>query len=849
MSANTIIKKGIPHIIAFFVFLIVNSVYFTAQIEGKVEQSHDIVGARANLQEIENYEAESGVRTMWTNTIFGGMPTYQIDGSQKQNMTKWVEKGSRLFIARPIGMFFAAMMVFYIMLVLLGVNPWLSMIGALAFGLSTNHYVLYNAGHVSKIKSIFYFGLITAGVVLAFKKKYLLGGIVFALGLAINLYANHVQMTYYFFLTLLFYGLFELINHIIKKDLVSFGKATLYLLVGAAIAIGSSASKLLPSYEYGQDTMRGDPILAVDANAPQTSSNVSGLDYPYATRWSNGYMDLVATFIPGVVGGGGADYWGPNTEGTAGPAYYGAIVFFLFLFGLLVVKGPVKWWLLAGVIFISLISMGKNHWLHGILYDLVPMFNKFRTPNSALTVVTFMVPILGFLGLNDMIKGKITKEYALLSLYISAGIVGSICLFFALAGGSFFDFSTAQDLAYAKQYPQQFNLEAIKKSRMEMMSGDSWRSFLLILAAAALIWFFLKNKLNQTILFAGLGILIVGDLWTINRNYLNNDDFVNPKTYKNATAPRPVDEVILKDQSNYRVFDITSGISGAVNLTNSTSMTSYYHNNLAGYHPAKLQRYQDILHQYILPEAQGLATRMQQATSLADIQNAMGSLSTFNMLNTKYLIYNNDTPISNPHINGNAWFVSAYNMVNTPNEEIDGIKGINPKETAIIHNDFAAQLSGLNVQKNGTIQLTDYKPNHITYSSNTNSDQLAIFSEVWYGPDKGWNAYVDGKEVDHLRANYVLRALRVPSGSHTIEFKFEPKSYSIGATLSMICSLLIIFGLLGFIGYYLKQEMDKPEPEKIVKQEKIKPVARTKKQERLKPTKSTKTKGKKKKKK
>ena len=835
MSANTIIKNGIPHIIAFFIFLLATAFYFTAQLNGKVEKSHDIVGARANLQEIEKYEAQSGERSMWTNTIFGGMPTYQIDGSQKSNMTKYMEKGSRLFIARPIGMFFAAMIGFYIMLVLLGVNPWLSIVGALAFGLSTNHYVLYSAGHISKIKAIFYFGLITAGVLMAFRKKYLIGGLVFATGLALNLFANHVQMTYYFFLTLLAYGLFELIQHIMNKDLASYGKAVLFLLAGGAIAVGSSASKLLPSYEYGQDTMRGDPILAVDASVPKTSSNTSGLDYGYATKWSNGYMDMVATFIPGVVGGGGIDYWGPNVDGTAGPQYFGAIVFFLFLFGALLLKGPVKWWLIFGVVFISLISMGKNHWLHGILFDLVPMFNKFRTPNSAMTVVTFLVPVLAFLGLNEMIKGKVTKKEALQSLYIAGGFMGVVCLFFALAGGSFFDFSAASDQVYAQRYPQQFNLAAIKKARMDMMSGDSWRSFLLIAAAVGAIWLFLKGKINKVVLIAALGVLIVGDLWTIDRKYLSTKDFVQPSAYKNEVSPRPVDEKILADKNpNFRVFDITGGLSGAVNSTPSTSTTSYYHKNLGGYHPAKLQRYQDLLDRHIFPEAQQLIGTMQQAKSMTEIQGAMSSLPAYNMMNTRYLIYNKDNPIANPHVNGNSWFVSTIKMVNTPNEEIDGISSIDPKETAIVHKEFADNLAGLNISKNGIIQLSSYKPNHLTYASNTNSDQLAVFSEVWYGPDKGWNAYIDGALVDHIRVNYVLRGLRVPSGKHTIEFKFEPRSYAIGSTLSLICSLLIILGLLAYIGYFLKQKMDEPEPEKIVKrvETKTKPTTSRKKKKK-----------------
>ncbi len=810
MSTNTIIQKGTPHFIACIIFLLISGLYFTAQIQGKVEKSFDIVSARANLQEIRNFEDKTGERTLWTNSLFGGMPTYQIDSAQPNNLIKFVEKTSRLYVSRPIGMFFAAMLIFYIMLILLGVNPWLSIVGALAFGFTTNNFILYGAGHVTKVKAIIYLGLIAAGVILAFRKKYLLGGLIFAVGLGLDLYANHIQMTYYFFMTLLIYGVIELVRHIMKNEMASFGKATMYLAIGGLLALGSSSSKLWTTYEYSKDTMRGDPILAVDESAPKTSSNTSGLEYGYATMWSNGWMDLVAGFIPGVVGGGGLTYWGKNVDGTAGPAYYGAVIFFLFVLGLLIVKGPVKWWLLGGVLLISLISMGKNFFLHGLLYDFFPLFNKFRTPNSALSVVAFLVPVLGILAVDEVLKENLKKEKLLQSLYISGGVMAVIGLFYALMGSSFFDFTFPKDEMYAQNY--NINMSAVKKQRAEMMSGDSWRSLGLIVAAAALLWFFLKNKINQTILLAGLGILVVGDLWTINKDYLNNDNFVKASEYKKEVSPRPVDTKILSDQDpNYRVFDLSGGLSSAVNSSKITSTTSYYHKNVGGYHPAKLQRYQDMLDRHILPEGQRLINTLQQAKSMADIEGVLGSLHVFNMLNTKYFIANNESPIPNKFAYGNAWFVDEFKFVNSPNEEIDEIRGINPTQLAIVHNEFSSELSGLNIQKNGTIELTEYRPNRLTYQSNTTSDQLALFSEVWYGPNKGWQAYIDGNPVDHIRVNYILRGLKVPSGQHTIEFKFKPKAYTIGTIISLLSSLIIILGLIGFIVYNYRKKMNEPE--------------------------------------
>ena len=433
--------------------------------------------------------------------------------------------------------------------------------------------------------------------------------------------------------------------------------------------------------------------------APKSSSNTSGLEYGYATNWSNGWMDLFANFIPGVVGGGGLEYWGPNTDGTAGPAYYGAIICFLFIFGMLTVGGPTMWWLMGGVVLISLISLGKNFWLHSLLYDTVPLFNKFRTPNSALSVVAFMVPVLSILGLDALIKGELSIEKLIKALYISAGIILAICLFFALMGGSFFNFEGAKDAFYAQNY--NYDFAPVKKKRAEMLTADSWRSFLLILAAAGLIWAFLKSKISQTILIAGIGILIAGDLWTVNKKYLNSDNFVKPSAYKNELRTRPVDEAILKDPDpHYRVFDISAGVSSAVNSSQVTNKTSYYHKNTGGYHPAKLQRYQDILDRYIIPEARQLENvlRSQQVT-LSDIQGVIRGMKVFHMMNTKYFILNEQTPVQNPNAYGNAWFVDSYQLVNTPNEEIDGIKNINPNQVAIVNNEFTTNLKGLNIQK------------------------------------------------------------------------------------------------------------------------------------------------------
>lgn len=797
MSTKTIVQKGLPYIVAIVLFLIFNAFYFSSQLEGKVEKSHDILSARANLQEIKKHKEKTGETTLWTNTVFGGMPTYQIDSRQPSNLTKHVYNASNLWIGRPIGLFFASMLIFYLMMVLVGVNPWLSILGALAFGLTTNNYVLYGAGHITKIYAVIHLGLVTAGIILALRqKKFLLGGIIFAIGLSLDLLANHIQMSYYYFLAMGLYGIIELVYHIQKKEMASFGKAVLFLAVGGVLAIGANSGKLLTTYEYSHDTMRGKPILEAEAGAPTTSSNTDGLDYEYATRWSNGWMDLVAGFIPGVVGKGSVTYWGANEDGTAGPAYYGAIVFLLFILGLLTVRGPLKWGLLAGVVLISLISLGKHFFLHGLLYDTIPLFNKFRTPNSALSVVAFLLPILGIIGLDQIIKGEIGKKEALKALYIAGGTLASICLFYAVIGGSFFDFSYVKDAAYQQNY--NINIDALRKQRIEMMTGDAWRSFLLIALATAALWAFLTDKIKTAPLLLILGVLTVGDLWLVNKEFLNEKNFVRASAYKKEISPRPVDTEILKDKDpNYRVFDLSNGLSGAVNSSQATNKTSYYHKNTGGYHPAKLQRYQDMLDRYILPEGQYFIGQLQQAKGMADIDKALVNMPIFNMMNTKYFIINNESPIPNTHAMGNAWFVNNIKVVNSPNEEVDALRTVNPSEVAIVNNEFNP--STTQFQKQGSISLTDYQPNHLTYKTTSNTPQFAVFSEVWYGPNKGWQAYIDGTEVDHIRTNYILRGLDIPAGDHTIEFKFEPQSYTIGYSLSLICSLLILLSIIGYV--------------------------------------------------
>ena len=851
---QSLLKKSIPHITAIVTFLIINAIYFSPQLQGKMVESGDVVAHKGMSKEMVDHYAKTGERTLWTNAMFGGMPTYQIGAFQPTNMVKYVEKVVHLFIGRPIGYFFAMMVTFYIMMLLLGVSPWLSMVGAVAFSLTTNNIVLFGAGHMTKLRVFGFFGIMTAGMLLAFRKKHLVGAVLFALGLGVCLYANHVQMVYYLFITYLVYGLVELYQHAKRGAMADFGKAALYLIVAGLVAIGSNTSNLWTTYEYSKDTMRGDPILKSAAAAPTSSSNTEGLEWGYAMQYSNGFLDLFSSFIPGVVGGGSSEpvgkesafaqdikkrggrnlsnlraplYWGEvgKTTSTAGPIYFGAVVFFLFLMGLFLVKGPVKWWVGIGVLLTFMLSMGDNlEWFNRLVYNYFPLYTKFRTPNSVLAITSFLIPILATLAVSNILGGKVDKKEALHALYISTGVMGLICLFFALMGSSFFDFSHARDAVYESRY--NMNLDAIRADRASLMQSDSFRSLVFILVTAGLIWAFLNNKIKQTLLIGSLALVTVWDLWQVDKRYLDHDKFVVRSQFENFSRPRPVDEAILKDADlYYRVHDLS------IDPFN-TSSTSYFHKTIGGYNPAKLQRYQDMIDRYIAPQDQLLRSGLSNIQTFSQVDSILKKVNVLNMLNTRYVIANPEAdPLRNPHAMGNAWFVDSYRVVNSANEEIDALRGLNAEKEAIVHAEFQEELNGLTIQKNGTIQLTGYEANHLTYQSNTTSEQLAVFSEIWYGPNKGWNVYVDGQPADHIRVNYALRAMRVPAGEHTIEFKFEPSAYYTGTKVTLVFSLLILAGLLWLLYTILKpllESSNEPRAEKAAPvREKKAPLKKT----------------------
>ncbi|MEM8524099.1 MAG: YfhO family protein [Bacteroidota bacterium] len=818
------IKNIVPHLVALVTFVVLSVAFFAPQLQGKVLRQGDTVQNRSMANEHKTYQRELGEPVLWTNSMFGGMPTYQISTNRQGNFLRYAERTLRLGFAHPIGYFLMGMICFYILMMSLKINPWIALAGSIAFGFTTNNFVLYEAGHLTKIQSIAYIPLIAAGMINAFKKKYLLGGMLFALGVGLNIYANHVQMTYYFFLTLLIYGIAQLIVDAKNGKIADFAKAVGVLLIAGVIGIGSSAVNLLTTYEYSKDTMRGAPILEKTASVgedSQRSSEVEGLAWDYAMNWSNGTLDLFSTFIPRVVGGASNEklgsesatykalrrrgaqlgdnipvplYWG-KLNSTSGAPYFGAIIVFLFILGLIVVKGPVKWWLGLGVLLTFMLSMGKHlEGFNHFLFDTLPLLNKFRTPNSVLSVTAAMMPILAMLGL-VVINKETDRKTLLRQLYIATGIAAGIAAIFALFGTSLLDFSSPSD-ANVEQLG--YDLKAVKEDRMSSMRSDAFRSLGLVLVAAGLLWAYLTQKIKFAWVVAGIAVMTFFDLWTVDRRYIKTEDFLTQRNYEGAFEPRPVDQQIMgleKNRGAYRVFDVSSRSNPFENAS-----ASYYHNTLGGYHPAKLQRIQDVI-----------------------IYHMSGSFNqkVLDMFNTKYFIVGGQQGApqlqQNPAALGNAWFVDTINFVPNANAEIEGLNDFNPRTQVVVHEEFKDYLSGFAPNGQGTIAMDvdSYRPDQLTYQSNSSSEQLAVFSEVWYGPDKGWNTYIDGQKVEHIRVNYILRALRIPAGQHEVKFVFEPSSFYTGRTISQICSLLILLGLIGYIAYFLPPKLKELQTAKV----------------------------------
>jgi len=794
-----LIDKILPHFIAVVLFIVISLIYFSPLLEGKVIQQHDKTTFLGMSKEVRDYRESTGEEALWTNSMFGGMPAYLISVQNKSNLIKHIDNFSN-FLQRPASQLFLCFLGFYVSLLIFGVNSWLSFAGAIAFAFSSYFFIIISAGHNSKVMAIAYMSPIIAGIYQTYRGKVLLGAAITSLFLALQLISNHLQITYYTLMIVLIFGLVEFVYTIKGKEWVKFLKATAVLVVVALLALATNLEKTLPVLEYGDYSTRGKSELTSDKE-----NKTSGLDKDYATDWSYGIDETLTLLIPNFKGGGssvnlgekssvyevmkgmqGAKnasqfvkqapyvYWG-SLPFTSGPVYFGAIIMFLFVLSIFILDPKLKWWLISATVLSVFLAWGHNFsTLTNFFLDYIPGYNKFRVVSTTLVMAEFTIPLMAILALKEVFENKIDKIKLEKAFRYSFYITGGIALFFALLPGLLYNFTASSDDALIAQGAQAF-VDALREDRKMLLRADAFRSFMFILLSAIVVYAFMKKKLKKNYALAALIVLILIDLWAVDRRYLNNDNFVSKREAKEPYKITQANQRILQDRDpNFRVFNVS------VDPFNDAS-TSYFHKSIGGYHGAKMKRYQELI----------------------EYQISKNNMDVLNMLNTKYFIVpdNNGQPVAqyNPGTLGNTWFVEDYRIVPDADSELQALGEFDPSKEAIIDQRFEEFVQGKNFINDtiSFIELEDYTPNHLTYQANCVGEKLAVFSEIYY--PKGWSVYVDGNIAEYFSVNYVLRSMIVPDGNHTIEFKFEPKSYDIGNKVSLAgSSILLLFLVLVF---------------------------------------------------
>jgi len=831
---NTFFQKNkniLSIVAAIIAFAVITLIYFNPVLQGKRIKQHDIEMHLGMSKEITDYQEATGEQTLWTNAPFGGMPAWNISVQPKGNLTNPIYRGLSLGFPHPIGSVFICMLGFFVLLLVLDCGFWISFIGAIAYGFTSYLFIVIGAGHNAKAMAMAYMAPVIAGVLLAYKGKYLWGWLLTAFAMAFEVRTNHLQITYYLALIIVILVIAELISDIKNKKLGHFFKASVGLAVAAIIGVLTCSTALYGNYEFGKETTRGKPVLTRNED-----NQTKGLDRDYITQWSYGKGETWSLLIPNAKGGASAyigrqnpalekadrrykdniaqqnAYWG-DQPGTSGPVYVGAIVVFLFVLGALTVKGKLKWALLVATILSILLSWGKNFMgFTNFFLDYIPGYDKFRAVSMTLVIAEVTMPLLGFLGLAELAKDPEGFKKNQKKFFIALGITAGICLLFLAAPKLFFNFlsqeeakqfaalSTGKDgAAYAAFATQLENV------RIAIFRKDAIRSFLFIILAAVPLFLYGKGKLKGQIAFPILAVLVLVDMFPIDKRYLNNDKFVSKQKYFQPYTASTADQAILADEAlDFRVADITK------DMFNDAS-TCYFHKSLGGYSGAKLRRYQDVISQYLNSEL----NQLRSAKNTRDLTEALMRQKVLNMLNTKYIIYNPDAqPFPNHFAYGNAWIANDIQWVDTPNEEIDAIATTELQHTAIVNKEFEQQVGDYQVTDSIMPQITleAYQPNKLTYSfsgvsaGSTTANYLVVFSEIW--TEKGWKMYIDGQEQPLMRANYLLRAAMIPSGEHEIVMEYAPEAWKVGNTVSFASSLLMILGLIGAFVFTFKPKKE-----------------------------------------
>lgn len=822
-------KKLLPDLIAILAFVLLSFAYFfPADIENRILFQHDTAAGAGAGQEVKEYYEQTGERSRWTNSLFGGMPMYQIAPSYDSTKSlQWVQKAYQLFLPDYVCLTFMLMLGFYILLRVFGIPVWLAGLGGIMWAFSSYFFILISAGHIWKFITLAYVPPTIAGIVLAYRGKLLWGGILTALFVALQITSNHVQMSYYFFFVILFFvgAYFEKAWR--TKTLPQFFKASAVLIVAALVGIAANVSNLYHTYAYSKETMRGKSELVQTGDAAKQTS--SGLDRDYITQWSYGIDETLTLLVPNFKGGASAalsqsetamskanpmysslygsltQYFGTQPM-TLGPVYVGAFVLFLFVLGCFIVKGPLKWALIGATFFSIVLSWGKNFMpLTDFFIDNVPLYNKFRAVSSILVIAEFTIPLLAIFALKRLLEEPEILKQEKKPLGISLLLTAGIALLLAVAPGSIGSgYVPAQEAQMLQNAVNQQMIPANELSgilanlgemRAELVSSDALRSFIIIGIGCSLLWLYASGKLRSSLTIAGITILCLADMWGVNKRYLNDAQFV-PHSIRTETFTKTnTDELILQDTSlDYRVLNFATS-------TFDDNNTSYWHKSVGGYHPAKLRRYQEMIEHHISPEMQAAYKAIATAGGEMDSVDA-NKFRVLNMLNTKYFIFpagqqRQTVPILNPHAYGNAWFVNKVQYVNNANEEIDALDSIIPTETAVVDARFKDVLKGTTESYKdslSSIRLTSYAPNRLTYETNNAQDGIAVFSEIYY-PD-GWHVTIDGQPAELARADYILRTMYVPAGQHTIEMRFDPTSLHVTEGIAYGALALLVIGII-----------------------------------------------------
>ena len=815
-------KRILPDIIAIVVFAVISFAYFCPAVtEGRILSQHDSVAGIGAGQEGKEYLERTGERTRWTNSIFGGMPTYQMAPSyDSTDWLKGIENLYHLYLPTYVWYVFVMLLGFYILLRAFNFKVWMAGLGAIVWAFSSYFFIIIAAGHIWKFITLAYIPPTIAGMVLCYRGKYLWGGLVTALFVALQISSNHVQMSYYFLFVMLFMAIAYGVQAYQQKTLATFWKSTGVLMAAGILGICINLSNLYHTYEYSKESMRGKSELVKENSANQTGS---GLERDYITQWSYGIGETFSLMVPNVKGGASVplaanekamekanpmygsiysqlgQYWGEQ-PGTSGPVYVGAFVMFLFILGLFIVKTPMKWALLAATVLSILLSWGKNFMgFTDFFIDYVPMYNKFRAVSSILVIAEFTIPLLAMLALKEVVSTPKLLQERRKDFLISFALTGGLTLLFALVPKVFFssyvstmEMNALQSIPAEQLVPLLANLEEV---RMSLFTSDAWRSFFIILIGAGLVWAYGMGKLKQITLIGALAVLCLVDMWDVNKRYLYDEQFVEKQQQTQSFQQTETDKLILQDEAlDYRVLNLASN-------TFNENNTAYWHKSVGGYHAAKLRRYQEMIEEHISGEMQGLYKAVADAGGEMELLNP-ADFPVLNMLNTRYFIFplqgGQTVPLLNPFARGNAWFVNDVKYVNSANEEIEAIHELDPAHQAVVDKKFQEAIQPIASDSTATIQLVAYEPNYLKYEVNSEKGGTVVFSEIYY---PGWQSTIDGQPVPHGRANYILRAMNVPAGKHTVEFTFDPASLHTTETIAFVAlGLLVLLAVVA--GYF-----------------------------------------------